>query len=243
MSGVFEGPLGALPATDSVHRDRYPMTMEMTPDDPRPLVCGLPWHVAFDRPVERKNGQHTEYIIGADPDNLGAVRGGHCVCVPMYGHGDLQSWWQFYDQGREGACVGFGVSRALTLMNRERYDAFELYKQAQKQDDWLGESYSGTSVRAGLDVARVRGPVQVSPRTGTRTGPDPLDGHLANRWVLDISGVYAAIKYPVMERRGLVPIKNSWGGRYPWTVLMPQETFDLVAFRSGDGDVAVLTDR
>ncbi len=58
-----------------------------------------------------------------------------------------------------------------------------------------------------------------------------------------MAGVYAAIKYPVMERRGLVPILNSWGERYPHTVLMPVETLDRVAFRSNDGDVAVLTDR
>ncbi|HXG72823.1 MAG TPA: hypothetical protein VNJ04_19685 [Gemmatimonadaceae bacterium] len=238
---TFEGPLGMIPPADSVHRVKYPMTMEMTPDDPRPLVIGIPWFTAFDRPVARKNGAHTEYIIGIDPDNLGSLRGGHSVPIPMYEHGDQKGWWSFYNQGREGACTGFAVCRALSWLNRERYDAFELYRQAQRQDDWPGEDYSGTSVRAALDVARTRGPVQV---VGTRkTGPNVEDGHLVNRWITDMAGVWAAIKYPSMERRGLVPIKNSWGTRAPWTVLMPQETFDIVAFRSGDGDVAVLTDR
>lgn len=238
---TFEGPLGALPPSDDKHRVKYPLTAEAVPDDPRPLVIGIPWLTAFDRPVERKNGRWTEYIIGIDPDNLGSVRGGHCTCVPMHGHRDRKEWWQFYDQGREGACVGFGVARALSLMNRERYDAYELYRQAQRQDEWEGESYSGTSVRAGLDVARERGPVQV--RGNRYTGPNVEDGHLVNRWIPDMPGVWAAIKYPVMERRGLVPIKNSWSVRYPWTVLMPEETLDRVAFRSGDGDVAVMVDR
>ncbi len=237
----FEGPLGALPPTDDKHRVKYPLTAEALPDEPRPLVIGIPWFSAFDQPVERTHGAHTEHIIGIDPNNLGNLRGGHCVCVSMHGHRDTRGWWKFYNQKSEGACVGAGVCRALSLMNRERYDLFELYRQAQLQDEWPGENYSGTSVRAGLDVARDRGPVQV--RGNRFTGPNVEDGHLVNRWITDMAGVWAAIKWPAMERRGLVPVKNSWGDRYPFTVLMPAETFDRVAFRNGDGDVAVLVDR
>ncbi len=239
---IFEGPLGQLPPSDDKHRVKYPMTAEAVPDDPRPLVIGIPWFASFDRPVARQNGRWTEYIIGIDPDNLGYLRGGHCVCVPMHGHRDTRGWWKFYDQGKEGACVGFGVSRALSLMNRERYDGRELYRTAQRDyDEWEGEAYSGTSVRAGLDVARDRGPVQV--RGNRYTGPNVEDGHLVNRWITDMAGVYAAIKWPEMERRGLVPMLQSWGDRYPHLVKMPAETFDKVAFQSGQGDVAVLTDR
>lgn len=32
----------------------------------------------------------------------------------------LQSWRRFYDQGRQGACVGFGQSQTMTYYNRIR---------------------------------------------------------------------------------------------------------------------------
>ncbi len=59
-----------------------------------------------------------------------------------------------YDQGSEGACVGYAASWAMSILNRRFYDAFWLYKEAQKIDEWPGEDYSGTSVRAGMDVLR-----------------------------------------------------------------------------------------
>jgi hypothetical protein len=62
-----------------------------------------------------------------------------------------------YDQGSEGACVGFAWSWAMSIANRRFYDASWLYKEAQRVDEWPGESYSGTSVRAGGDVLRAQG--------------------------------------------------------------------------------------
>lgn len=63
------------------------------------------------------------------------------------------------DQGREGACVGFGWTAAL-LASPERpapqpdvevAEAFakDVYHEAQKIDEWPGEDYEGTSVLAG----------------------------------------------------------------------------------------------
>ena len=54
--------------------------------------------------------------------------------------------------GHEGACVGFGISRLASHLNRKLYDGFWLYHEAQKIDEWPGEDYDGTSVRAGLDI-------------------------------------------------------------------------------------------
>lgn len=236
---IHEGPLGMMPPTTDEHRVKYPLTTSTVPSKPSPLVIGVPWFASFDRPEPKQNGRWTEYIIGADPANLGRMRGGHCTCVPYEGARDSQAWWHFYDQGAEGACVGFGVARALTLMNRERYDAFEIYRTAQRQDEWEGEAYSGTSVRAGLDVVRERGPIQCF--RGKRTGPNPLDGFLSNRWARDIADVWVTLQSPRLEARGLIPIKNSWGPRYPFTVLMPEETFIKVAIN--DGESAIITDR
>jgi len=60
------------------------------------------------------------------------------------------------DQGAEGACVGFGWTGFMNAkpMTHE-YDnemGFDVYHRAQQIDEWPGEDYSGTSVRAGAKV-------------------------------------------------------------------------------------------
>ena len=70
------------------------------------------------------------------------------------------------DQGREGACVGFGWTAAL-LARPDRPSpqpetdlatkfAKEVYYQAQKVDEWAGENYEGTSVLAGAKILQAR---------------------------------------------------------------------------------------
>ena len=70
------------------------------------------------------------------------------------------------DQGREGACVGFGWTGELlcspfpdpyTGIQRADTYARALYRDAQRIDEWEGESYEGTSVLAGAKVVRQRG--------------------------------------------------------------------------------------
>jgi hypothetical protein len=70
------------------------------------------------------------------------------------------------DQGREGACVGFGWTQELICspaVKRFR-DASQangyarcFYFAAQKLDEFPGENYEGTSVLAGAKVAQARG--------------------------------------------------------------------------------------
>lgn len=67
------------------------------------------------------------------------------------------------DQGRDGACVGFGWTNEL-MSSPTRipiYDpasfALNLYREAQTEDEWQGENYDGTSVNAGAIVTRRRG--------------------------------------------------------------------------------------
>lgn len=65
------------------------------------------------------------------------------------------------DQGREGACVGHGVTHeygASPVRGKvSNALAYEVYRAAQRIDEWEGENYSGTSVRAGMLVGRDRG--------------------------------------------------------------------------------------
>jgi hypothetical protein len=76
------------------------------------------------------------------------------------------------DQGREGACVEFGISHAvvgwpkpaaLKIVQRVRAEHL-IYWEAQRKDPWPGGSYpgaapryEGTSVLTGLQVARALG--------------------------------------------------------------------------------------
>lgn len=75
------------------------------------------------------------------------------------------------DQGREGACVGFGwTAEALSTpvavdLKRLKAEAPEdptafahtIYKRAKQLDPWLGEDYDGTSVLAGAKALRELG--------------------------------------------------------------------------------------
>lgn len=69
------------------------------------------------------------------------------------------------DQGREGACVGFGWAHELAARPRVFTDitnqyALNLYHRAQQLDVWPGEDYEGTSVLAGakavMETGRMR---------------------------------------------------------------------------------------
>jgi hypothetical protein len=75
------------------------------------------------------------------------------------------------DQGAEGACVGCGVVDATNVLRLldplvpvtpatamlTLPDALELYRRAQQLDDVPGESYTGTSVLAGMQAGVERG--------------------------------------------------------------------------------------
>lgn len=70
------------------------------------------------------------------------------------------------DQGREGACVGFGWTAELAASpSPDPYLTFALgnqfastlYREAQHVDEWPGEDYEGTSVLAGAKVVHAGG--------------------------------------------------------------------------------------
>lgn len=61
------------------------------------------------------------------------------------------------DQGPIGACVGYSWKQLLLQYPYTRQDgpdALTIYLEAQKIDEWSGENYEGTSVRAGVKYLR-----------------------------------------------------------------------------------------
>src|SRR5688572_17952856 len=131
----MEGALGRRPPSDWTHVDKYPLTARTAPAKPSPVVIGVNWYAEFDKPQKDANGH---FWIARDA-RLTKIRGGHCVCLKPKGHSDPDAWWDFYNQGTEGACVGFGISRLASQLNRKLYDGFWLYHEAQKIDEWPGE--------------------------------------------------------------------------------------------------------
>jgi hypothetical protein len=220
--------LGRRVPTDWKHLDRYPLTAMTAPQAPVPVVIGVNWYVEFDKPVKDSAGH---WWIAHD-GKLTRVRGGHCVCLKPRSRSDPPEWWSFYDQGQEGACVGFGSARMMSLLNRRRYDARWLYHEAQKMDEWPGEDYDGTSVRAAMDVLRTEG--LKTPHGNVRASA----GIQANRWADSVHDVLNVLGTP---QRDYVEVLNSWGRDYPHYVRMPASVLERL--RSEDGEVAVVTDR
>lgn len=85
-----------------------------------------------------------------------------------------RAWRKYYtlNQGKEGACTGFGTTHALLSTPHSLADrldpqprstrtleavAFELYKEAQRRDQWAGENYEGSSVLGVMLAARAAG--------------------------------------------------------------------------------------
>ena len=59
------------------------------------------------------------------------------------------------DQGREGACTGFGLAAVINLLlkrrgSERRVSPRMLYEMAKKYDEWKGEDYSGSSCRGAI---------------------------------------------------------------------------------------------
>jgi hypothetical protein len=79
------------------------------------------------------------------------------------------------DQGREGACVGFGGTHYLQGL-KTRYShqsastARSLYLEAQKVDEWSGEAYEGTSVLAAMKVLKTWGRISAYDWVGAGSG-------------------------------------------------------------------------
>lgn len=237
-------PLGLRFPTDHRHQEKYPLTISTTPRKPTPVVLGIRWYASFDTPEYLSDGRGPARAwIGLDGKPWGSVRGGHAVCLlPRW---VTDSWWQFYDQGVQGACAGFSSSRMMSLLNRRRYDGFQLYREAQRIDEWDGEDYSGTSLRAVMDVLRDQGHWPVG-RNGPTRVPLRIEGIKENRWATSVHDIASCLS-PSLDGQevlelGYVVVLNSWGTRYPRLTRLPLEALDRLVFQE-DGEATVVTDR
>ena len=231
---MIERPLGRRKPTNWVHTARYPLTAATVPTTPVPVVLGALWYSNFDRPTVGSDGR---WWIGRG--DLGHIRGGHAVCLKPQSLRDSVAWWQWFNQGQEGACVGFAASRAMTLLNRKRYDARWLYREAQRVDEWPGEDYSGTSVRAAMDVLRRVG--HAPTYRGVTRPVDAAEGITENRWATSVDEVLTCLQSPAYATIGAVPVLNSWGTSFPHIVWLPLETLDRLLRE--DGEATIFTDR
>ena len=122
----------------------------------------------------------------------------------------LPRWHTKHNQGSEGACVGFGTSMMLTIVNEQqlreggktdayiRYNPWWLWDRAKEVDVWPttnpGDS-NGTSVRAACDILKKSGHV-FWPNSNIKTsisGPFLKEGIKVYRWARTIDEVRACI--------------------------------------------------
>ncbi len=59
------------------------------------------------------------------------------------------------DQGKEGACTGFGLAAVINHLFKQRNEKTEvssrmLYEMAKRYDEWQGEDYAGSSCRGAI---------------------------------------------------------------------------------------------
>lgn len=186
------------------------------------------------------------------------------------------------DQGREGACVGFGWT-AEALATPIRVDltrlaanvptdptqfAHNVYKRAQKIDEWAGEAYEGTSVLAGAKiqgennlVREYRWAFSISDVVNTILTKGPvvlgIDWHYGMYWapngVLTPTGAVVgghcllAVGYthksPKLNGEDGIILQNSWGNNWGINGLAEIKVTELAKLLSGNGEACVATKR
>jgi len=244
--------LGRFIPDDWQHVERYPLSALPAAEQPTlaPVVIGINWYTEFDHPV--RDSASGEYFIAAGgPKTLTKVRGGHCVCLEPGGAVDTTESYHFYNQGTEGACVGFAWSRCMSLFNGGRWAARWLWDAAKRTDEWPetnpGDT-NGTSVRAAGRILQRLGHVAwkasyAADNWRIRQGykPDPAQGIQAFRWARTVDDVHAVLGNPRADKLGAVPVLNSWGAAYPHRVYLPDAV--LAKLIEQQGEIAVPADR
>lgn len=159
-----------------------------------------------------------EYVTGADPPEYPKEEIGNSKnMLKQYVRGPV------IDQGREGACVGFSAVNFLRggpklsfrrestqkLENR----ALEYYREFQRNDDWPGTDYSGTSVSAAVKVMAAEGLIEAGAMTRDL---DVQDKFLINESSLMLAGDWFEGSYRTDASGFLRPTGRRVGGHAFW---------------------------
>lgn len=242
-------PLGRHAPKDFAHVAAHPVAELGDPGLllPTPVVAGTDWFTSFD-PTAIVQGADGKYRVSITPG--ASVRGGHCYCLEPIGEPDTGLAWIFYNQGAEGACEGFGNSRAMTLLTGGNlYDAFWLYDDARREEGTFPEG-EGSTNRATAEVLRRWGDhpaaadgselkvdEPVIRRVPWRMGI-PSKGIKSYHWATSVEQIRQALGYDASV--GEFPLLNSWGKNdYPHRVYMPAETIDTLLTQGAEYTVLV----
>lgn len=109
-----------------------------------------------------------------------------------------------YDQGQEGACVAFGISWMMSILNRRRYNPWPMYDMASQNDE-LSETPPGTTARAGFEVALHHG-LWVVHRGVPSPLSDPAHGIKEYRWAATVDEARECIA----KRRTPIGLGVNW---------------------------------
>lgn len=234
--------LGRITPPDLDHVEKYALADLTHPVTHVPVVIGINWYEGFDQPQVQRHPDGDVYYIGNT--SWGQVRGGHCVCLEPAvdpeikgDEQDADAWWKFYDQGQEGACVGFGTSRMMSLINRHRYDAEWLYHEARKVGGYDDSPDEGAYVRDAIKVLLTEGH-RVAHLKGSADPVKITEGVKAVRWATQTQQVLDALGTPDADH---VVILNSWGVSFPHRVRLAAEKVQRLI--DEHGEFGVVTDR
>ena len=179
-------------------------------------------------------------------------------------HGTRGVWHG--DQGDFPECVGYMWTHKLSVgpithKARPPYDPRLLYRQAQRVDDWPGENYAGTSVRAGAKVLQAAGLIEsywwaYDVETVTEalfTMPicfgtwwyegmsKPEKGTHIIRTTGARQGGHAYLIVGGNKKTGFLKVMNSWGRSYGYNgfAWLPMEEADKLLKDQGEACLAV----
>ena len=113
----------------------------------------LDWHPPSpDRKTANQPFRLFAQLEVADPKNLN-------LGLTAKSRGWTRKLW--LDQGKEGACTGFGLGHCLGMGYKPwgviDHDAFRFYQWAKLHDQWAGEDYEGSSVQGVMEGAKAHG--------------------------------------------------------------------------------------
>jgi hypothetical protein len=170
----------------------------------------------------------------------------------------------FLDQGQEGECVGYTFAHELAARPQvvpgiSARDAHAIYVWAQRNDQWPGEDYSGTSVLAGVkalvkaqyykgfswsrnarEVATIvsrKGPVALG--VDWHEGMWDVDENGFIRPVGEIVGGHAILCKGYSVRRSAFILHNSWGRSWGKNGCALLKTEDLQYLLDNDGEACL----